>query len=79
MKLTFATAILVGSTAAFTAPALVNRHSALAMGASATETPVYTFAKSEEIFAEAKNVRKLRPFIVFLTTQLSLHTPSLFP
>jgi hypothetical protein len=58
MKLTFATAILVGSTAAFTGPALIHRHTVLAMGAAATETPVYTFAKSEEIFAEAKTVRR---------------------
>jgi len=55
MKLTFATALLIGSTAAFTSPALVRRNTVLAMS-SAVETPVYTFAKSEEIFAEAKTV-----------------------
>ena len=65
MKLTFAYAMIVGSTAAFTTPALLHRQTVLAMGAAATETPVYTFAKSEEIFAEAKTVRTSSHYIAW--------------
>jgi hypothetical protein len=35
-----------------------------ALKATATSTPVYTFTKSEEIFAEAQNVRFLAPFYI---------------
>ena len=53
MKLAFATALMASSAAAFT-PSFSAPNTALKM--SAVETEVYTFDKSEEIFAEAKNV-----------------------
>lgn len=57
MKLALATAVLVGSATAFgTNPSFVGRTSALKMS-TATETPTYTFTKSEEIFEEAQTVR----------------------
>jgi len=47
--------LLSSSAAAFSAPTFgAPRSSALKM--TATETQVYTFAKSEEIFAEAQEV-----------------------
>lgn len=59
MKFAFACAFLAGSAAAFS-PTFATRASAgsaLKMS-TAEETKVYTFPKSEEIFAEAKEVRK---------------------
>ena len=53
MKLAFATALMASTAAAFS-PSFSTSSSALKM--SAVETEVYTFEKSEEIFAEAKNV-----------------------
>ena len=53
MKLAFATALMASSAAAFS-PSFSAPNTALKM--SAVETEVYTFDKSEEIFAEAKNV-----------------------
>jgi len=53
MKLAFATALMASSAAAFT-PSFSAPNTALKM--SAVETEVYTFDKSEEIFAEAKNL-----------------------
>jgi hypothetical protein len=47
--------MLAGSTAAFSSPAFSPR-SSTAMSMSAVQTPTYTFTKSEEIFAEAKEV-----------------------
>lgn len=54
MKLAFASALLVGSATAFT-PAFGTRPNS-AMKMSAVDTEKYTFAKSEEIFAEAQEV-----------------------
>jgi hypothetical protein len=54
MKLALASAFLVGSAAAF-APTFATRPSS-ALKMSTVETPTYTFAKSEEIFAEAQQV-----------------------
>lgn len=54
MKLAIASAFLVGSAAAFGTPSYAAKNSALKM--SAVETPVYTFAKSEEIFTEAQDL-----------------------
>lgn len=54
MKFTIAAAFLAGSAAAFS-PAFAT-HSSNALKMSAVETEVYTFAKSEEIFAEAQTV-----------------------
>lgn len=54
MKFAFATAFLVGSAAAF-APSFGTR-SASSLKSTATET--YSYAKSEEIFNEAKTVSK---------------------
>jgi len=47
--------VLAGSAAAFSSPAFTPRSSS-AMSMSAVQTPTYTFTKSEEIFAEAKNL-----------------------
>jgi hypothetical protein len=56
MKFSIATALLMaGSAAAFTTTPSFARSSALKMS-TVTDTPTYTFAKSEEIFAEAQNV-----------------------
>lgn len=56
MNLALASTFLVGSVAAF-APTFATRPwSALKM--STVETPTYTFAKSEEIFAEAQTVSR---------------------
>ena len=55
MKFAIATAVLAGSAAAFS-PVFATR-SSLALKMSAVDTEVYTFAKSEEIFAEAQTVR----------------------
>ena len=55
MKFVLASAMLVGSAAAFSSPAFVRSESSLMMSAVA-ETPTYTFEKSEEIFDEAKTV-----------------------
>jgi hypothetical protein len=48
--------ILAGSVAAFSSPAFTPRTSTTVMSMSAVQTPTYTFTKSEEIFAEAKEV-----------------------
>ncbi len=53
MKLAFATALMASSAAAFT-PSFSAPKTSLMM--SAVETELYTFEKSEEIFAEAQNV-----------------------
>jgi len=53
MKLAFATALMASTAAAFS-PSFSASSTALKM--SAVETDVYTFEKSEEIFAEAKNL-----------------------
>jgi len=55
MKFVLASAMLVGSAAAFSSPAFVRSESSLMMSAVA-ETPTYTFEKSEEIFNEAKTL-----------------------
>jgi len=47
--------LLAGSASAFSSPAFAPR-SSLALKMSVVQTPTYTFAKSEEIFAEAKEV-----------------------
>lgn len=54
MKLTVAAAFLAGSAAAFSPVFATRGPTGLKM--SAVETEVYTFAKSEEIFAEAQTV-----------------------
>jgi hypothetical protein len=54
MKFTVAAAFLAGSAAAFS-PVFATRGPA-GLKMSAVETEVYTFAKSEEIFAEAQTV-----------------------
>ena len=54
MKFTVAAAFLAGSAAAFS-PVFATRGPA-GLKKSAVETEVYTFAKSEEIFAEAQTV-----------------------
>jgi hypothetical protein len=46
--------VLIATTSAFSTPSFNTKNTALKM--SAVETPLYTFEKSEEIFAEAKNV-----------------------
>jgi len=56
MKFVFAAASLLASTGAFAPPSQA-RSSTSRLSAS-VETPVYTFAKSEEIFKEAQEVRK---------------------
>ncbi len=53
MKFALATALMAGSAAAFS-PSFSTFNTALKM--SAVESEVYTFEKSEEIFAEAKTV-----------------------
>merc|ERR1719276_817792 len=53
MKLAFATALMASTAAAFS-PSFSSSSTALKM--SAVETDLYTFEKSEEIFAEAKNL-----------------------
>jgi glutamate-1-semialdehyde 2,1-aminomutase len=55
MKFAIASALLIGTATAFSSPSFVARSSALSMS-SATESAVYTFDKSEEIFAEAKTL-----------------------
>ena len=55
MKLSLALTMMVGSAAAFTTPTFSTRSSSLN---SAVAKELYTFEKSEEIFAEAKNVSK---------------------
>ena len=58
MKFTLAASLLaVGTASAFVAPQAFGRSSDVVSRAmAATETPVYTFEKSEEIFAEAQTV-----------------------
>ena len=58
MRFAVASALLIGSAAAFSSPSFVKKGSSLSMSAVA-ETPTYTFNKSEEIFAEAKTVSEL--------------------
>jgi len=53
MKLAFATALMASTAAAFS-PSFSSSGTALKM--SAVDTDLYTFEKSEEIFAEAKNL-----------------------
>jgi hypothetical protein len=53
MKFTLAS-VLIATASAFSTPSFNAQNTALKM--SAVETPLYTFQKSEEIFAEAKNV-----------------------
>lgn len=53
MKFALALSMLAGSAVAFSNPTFVNRNTALN---SAVASDVYTFEKSEEIFAEAKTV-----------------------
>jgi len=53
MKLAFATALMASTAAAFS-PSFSSSSTALKM--SAVDTDLYTFEKSEEIFAEAKNL-----------------------
>jgi len=58
MKFTAAASLLaIGAASAFVAPnqALFDRLS-MSQNMAATETPVYTFEKSEQIFAEAQEV-----------------------
>jgi len=55
MKLALAS-LLIGSAAAFSSPSFVARTSAMHMSTEAA-SEVYSFAKSEEIFAEAQEVR----------------------
>jgi hypothetical protein len=50
-----ATLLALGTASAFVAPQAYGR-SSVAQSMAATETPVYTFEKSEEIFAEAQTV-----------------------
>ena len=54
MKLAFAIALMAGSAAAFSPSFSTSTSTALKM--SAVQTELYTFERSEEIFAEAKNV-----------------------
>ena len=58
MKFTVAASLLaLGTTSAFVAPQAFGRSSdVISQRMAATETPVYTFEKSEEIFAEAQEV-----------------------
>ncbi len=53
MKFGLALSLLTGSAAAFSSPTFMARNTALN---SAVSEEVYTFAKSEEIFEEAKTV-----------------------
>ena len=53
MKFGLALSLMAGSAAAFNSPSFVARNTALN---SAVSEEVYTFAKSEEIFEEAKTV-----------------------
>ena len=53
MKFALASALIIGSAAAFSTPSFGSRTSALK---SAVEAETFTFEKSEEIFAEAKTV-----------------------
>ena len=53
MKFGLALSLMAGSAAAFTSPSFVARNTALN---SAVSEELYTFAKSEEIFEEAKTV-----------------------
>ena len=61
MKFTAAVSLLaLGTVSAFTsqyANAAAGRASIISQNMAATETPVYTFEKSEELFAEAQEVR----------------------
>ena len=54
MKLAFATALMASTAAAFSPASVPSANTALKM--SAVETELYTFEKSEEIFAAAKEV-----------------------
>lgn len=61
MKFTVAASLLaLGATSAFVAPQAYGRsnQNVVSRSMTATETPVYTFEKSEEIFAEAQTVSK---------------------
>lgn len=55
MKLAIASAF-IGYAAAFSSPAFTTKASSTSLKMTATDTPIYTFTKSEEIFAEAKTV-----------------------
>lgn len=62
MKFVFAcTLALTASVGAFAPNTAFARSSARSM--SAVETPTYTFTKSEEIFAEAQDVRNVRSLV----------------
>ena len=54
MNLAISFALMAGSVAAFSTPSFGRIGSNLKM--SASPSPTYTYAKSEEIFAEAKTV-----------------------
>jgi len=54
MKFVLASAMLIGTTVAFSSPSFVARDASLKM--STVETDVYSFTKSEEKFAEAKEL-----------------------
>lgn len=54
MKFALASALLIGTTAAFSNPTFLSRDASLKMSAVDTET--YSFAKSEEAFAEAQTL-----------------------
>jgi len=64
MKFALASAMLIGTTVAFSGPTFVNRNVALKM--SAVETETFSFTKSEEMFAEAKTVSVMKHEIVEL-------------
>lgn len=58
MKFSLAvTALTLSGSAAFTPLSLSSARAGTAMDMSAVESSTYTFAKSEEIFAEAQEVR----------------------
>ena len=72
MKFAFATALMASSAAAFSPSSFSASSTALQMSA-VEKTELYTFEKSEEIFAEAKNVslRKIAQFICILLSNFA--------
>lgn len=64
MKFALAVAALtLSGSAAFVPQSLSSARAALSLDMSAVESSTYTFAKSEEIFAEAQNVSSMHLYI----------------
>ena len=80
MKFTVAASLLaLGTASAFVTPQAYGRTQDVVRSMTATETSVYTFEKSEEIFAEAQTVRKCKKICFDDLMPLDLELTHFFP